>query len=273
MRHVDITPISNAAKMPYTSGVFMHKDLQVLEVVNAICRVIIDSIGYSSSTAYVLFGCANSGSGSNYIISTGAVFFNGEIYLVPAATFTISGPNVAVATIVTVPYTGDGTNADPLTFTDGNTHDVLDIIQMTIAPGLSGSGAANYLAFDVITLVQASQVLVKGSTTTFTPVLSTDPVNKAYADSLVPSGIKPILSGNENVGDISTSTTVTISLGTTLSNNNYKVVLTLISQGTPVQDATVIMAAYGRTTTQFQVELREFAGDVQNVSFDWILFQ
>lgn len=273
MRKIDISEITNEAQMTFPSGVLSHMDLQVLETANGMCQAIVGSLGYDPTKAYVLFGCVNSGSGSNYVISAGAIFFNGEIYTVPAATFTISGPNVAVATIGSIPYTGAGTNADPVLFTDGNTHDVLDIFQITIAAGLSGSGNANYTDFNFISLVQTSQVLTKGGTTAFTPVLATDPVNKAYADSLVPSGPKVLLSGLTIIGDITGSLfPVTVTFAD-LGTSSYIVTGSIESHGASVEaDSSNTWAISAKTNTTFTLNIHQTeSGTAKDIYFGWAL--
>lgn len=274
MRKIDITDISNEAQMTFPSGVLSHMDLQVLETANGMCQAIVGSLGYDPTKAYVLFGCVNTGIGSNYVISAGAIFFNGEIYTVPAATFTISGPNVAVATIGSIPYTGGGTNADPVLFTDGNTHDVLDIFQITISAGLSGSGNANYTDFIFVSLVQTSQVLTKGGTTAFTPVLGTDPVNKAYADSLVPSGVKAVLNGITTIGTlVSGGSKFTIPLGATLASNVYYVVPVTLTSTPTVNPGGISCTITNQTTVSFDVWIYPAATVPSNILLSWIIFQ
>jgi len=58
---------------------------------------------YDATKIYVLWGCVNTGSGSTYTISAGAVFYGGgvngpEIYTTPAVSFTASGTAVGTIT-------------------------------------------------------------------------------------------------------------------------------------------------------------------------------
>lgn len=87
-------------------------------------QLAINAIGdsYNSSNVYVLYGCKNTGTGLNYIISAGAVFASNEIYLVPAATFTAGAGQIAVLSLTNTYRTG--TEFDPVTFTDGSTHNI-----------------------------------------------------------------------------------------------------------------------------------------------------
>jgi len=107
-------------------------------------------------------------------------------------------------------------------------------------------------------------------------VLNADPTDakgaatKSYVDS---QGAKRLVSGNTVVGDISSSNTnVTVSLGTTLADNNYLVLITVISLGTPGNDATTIFVVHNKTTTGFDVLFHEVASVVQDISIDWVVF-
>lgn len=131
MKILDVTPISASAQMPIKKGTLQFLQDAYKEVINAILRGTIGG-SYSASTYYILHGCVNSGAGSNYVISAGAIFLNGEIYLVDAVTFTTTGGQVPVMNIVTTQYT---TNADPVTFTDGVAYNVHDIRKIAISAG------------------------------------------------------------------------------------------------------------------------------------------
>jgi len=110
----------------------------------AFANTVIGRIGntYSTSVMYILFGCVNTSTGSNYIISAGAVFFNGEIYTVDAVTFTAA--STAVATVT------DTSNGDIRLFSDNTTKPVTRIRKVVIANGVSGSGDSDFSNFFVI---------------------------------------------------------------------------------------------------------------------------
>jgi hypothetical protein len=138
MRKIDVSHIGSSVGMPVKSGTLVHLQLAYQEALNALAQSQIGS-NYDSSKVYILYGCVNSGSGSTFTISAGAVFYNGEVYLVDAVSFTASG--TAVGTIGTTYF---GTNADPVTFTDSSTANVHQIRKMVIADATSGSGVADY---------------------------------------------------------------------------------------------------------------------------------
>ncbi|MGN7818788.1 hypothetical protein ACTJJB_01590 [Chitinophaga sp. 22536] len=134
----------------------VHLQLAYQEAIAALGQCLAGA-AYNPSKVYVLNGCVNSGSGTTYNISAGSVFYNGEVYLVDAASFTISGPNVAVGIVPNPPTVTTGLSfysdviADPVQFTDGVNRNVHQIRKCVIQPGLSGSGAANYNDFIDIT--------------------------------------------------------------------------------------------------------------------------
>lgn len=140
MRNLKLTDITTGVGMPIKSGALKHIQLAYKEVLDYLTRGIVGT--YDNTKGYVLFGCENSGAGSSYNISAGAIFYNGEIYLVDATTFTTSGGNVPVCTITTTYYTG--TDADGVVFTDSVTRNVHEIRKIVIASGASGSGTVNY---------------------------------------------------------------------------------------------------------------------------------
>ncbi|MCC8426581.1 hypothetical protein [Mucilaginibacter sp. UR6-11] len=140
MKKLDLAPIAPGISMYVKGGTLSFLQLAFQEPI-AECEKSRIGSSYDSTKGYILNGCLNSGSGSNYVISAGSVFFNGEVYIVPAASFTISGPNVAVGVITTTQFIAD---ADPTDFTDGNQRNVHNIRQINFQSGLSGSGAFDF---------------------------------------------------------------------------------------------------------------------------------
>lgn len=271
MRKLKTTDITTSVAMPIKSGTLDHLQFANQEVFSAICQSMVGMAGYDNTKVYILSGLENSGSGSNYILTAGAIFYNGEVYLVDAATFTITGANVAEATLSVTPFTA--ANADPVSFSDGNSYYVHDIRKALMGEALSGSGMGDYVDFIRIDLVQGDEVLRKGNTTPFTPTLNYEPATKAYVDAAALLKVKAYGTYVVNNPPYPAGFTKTISIGSTLANTNYIVLGTLISLGAPGYDAGVQWALVSKTTTSFDV----FFGDIyslsQNVNFDWILFQ
>lgn len=131
MKILDTSNISPSAQMPIKQGTLQFLQDAYKECIESILKGTIGG-SYSASTYYILHGCVNSGVGSNYNISAGAMFFNGEVYLVDAAVFTTSGGQVPVMNVNTTQYT---TNADPVTFTNGVAYNIHDIRKIVISGG------------------------------------------------------------------------------------------------------------------------------------------
>jgi hypothetical protein len=122
-------------------------------------RAIIGNAWRGSGFAYVLSGLVNSGSGSVYDITAGYIYYQGEVYYIPAASFTASGANVAVIDF-DVTYQS-ATNADPVEFSDGFSANVHKITNAIIIEGAAGSGdIANYSA---VVFLTGSQALTIGT--------------------------------------------------------------------------------------------------------------
>lgn len=139
MKYLDNQYITNSAKMPIKKGTLQFIQDSHKENLADFLRAVIGST-YNGAKFYVLYGCENSGSGSNYIISAGAVFFAGEVFRVDANTFTVGSGQVAKFTFNQTQYT---TDADPVTFTDASTHNVHNIRKYTVAAGTS-DGVTDY---------------------------------------------------------------------------------------------------------------------------------
>jgi hypothetical protein len=138
MKKIITTDITNSVGMPIKSGTLDHLQSAYQEALDSIVRQLTGA--YDSSKVYVLNGCENSGTGGDYNISAGAVFYNGEIFIVPSASFTPSG--TAVANIDTSYFTSS--IADPVEFTDGTPRSVHEIRQIVITDATSGSGVSDY---------------------------------------------------------------------------------------------------------------------------------
>ncbi|MEB0264079.1 hypothetical protein [Mucilaginibacter sp. 10I4] len=190
MKILNTVPIVSGVSMYVKGGTLNFLQLANREMFSELMTSRIGSF-YDSTKGYVVNGCVNFGSGSTYNISSGSVFFNGEIYLVPAASFTISAPNVAVGVITTTQFIAD---ADPTDFTDGNQRNVHNIRQIVFQSGLSGSGAFNFndavnLAYRPIGGIgQTIEWLMPGSS-------SQNSQLSTYFDSSSLQGIHPLTLG------------------------------------------------------------------------------
>ena len=262
MRKLDVSSITDVSQMKIKQGT-----LQFLQDANAeaFASILIGLIGssYNPATVYIIYGCQNSSGGSVYTISAGAAFYAGEIFLVPAQAFTVTGSDVPVFTILITQYL---INADPVTFSDATVRNVHNIRQLLIAAAAAGSGIANYSAASFLDFTIPAQVSLGGAG-----------VTGAYPNYNIPgpNGLNPILAaGSVNVGDVGPGggTDIIVTFALPLATGNYYVMGTVVSLGTPANDSTTSHSIRNKTNTGFTVHFQEFAGVIQNISFDWIVF-
>ena len=91
----------------------------------------------SNATLYVLSGCVVITIGSTVNVTNGVVWYNGEVFDVPSATFSApTNPNIIIFTLVT-DY--DTNNADPLTFSDQIQRNVHQIRTLNVTTGTSAT--------------------------------------------------------------------------------------------------------------------------------------
>lgn len=144
MKKLDTSFATTTVGQPVKGGTLLHLQQAYQEALTAIANNLAGQ-SYQANVVYVLYGCINTGSGVNYIISSGAVYYNGEVLLVDAITFTAAGGQTATAAI-DITYFSD-VSADPTTFTDGTPHNVHQIRKIKIASAVSGSTISDFAAF------------------------------------------------------------------------------------------------------------------------------
>jgi hypothetical protein len=205
MKKIDLSSIATNVGMPIKSGVMSHLQSAYQEVIDAIVK---GSIGgsYDPTKFYVLYGCLNSTTAPIYTVSAGAIFFNGEIYLVDAFTFTATGSNVAVGTITTTFFSG--ANADPITFTDSVARNVLQIRKIVFSAGASGSGDVD---FEDMIYINEEKLFI--GTTGAPAFLNTwANLNSGLALYIQKTGFDVVISGAIQKGTFSTSTSFIFNL-------------------------------------------------------------
>lgn len=141
MKKIDTQYATNLARQPLYADGLKHLQDGYKEAISSLAKFGIKN--YTTGEVRILHGCINSGSGSVYNISAGAVYYNGEVYQVPAASFTSSGSDVATADVVT-----SFAAFDPTTFSDGLTvQSVHQISQIVITSNPSGTGIKDFSNF------------------------------------------------------------------------------------------------------------------------------
>ena len=128
--------VAGLRELGATIETFLHMQENAQEIVDAIARGLLQN---NQADIIILYGCVNSGSGTTYTISAGAVYYQGEIYQVPAFSGTATGGDVPVLSVVTTYRSGD-----PVIYSDTNTFNTHGIRKMNFAFAASGSGLADF---------------------------------------------------------------------------------------------------------------------------------
>ena len=145
MRKIDESLIPSGDSAYFKQGTWTHLQKAYIECLDSIVKSLIGS-GYDTAKYYVLHGCVGTGTDPGArTISAGAIFHDGEIYLVPAASFTTTGADVAVGTITTA-YNYSDYSVDPQTTPNGVSIELHAIRTIVFASGVSGSGSVNFSA-------------------------------------------------------------------------------------------------------------------------------
>lgn len=115
-------------------------------------------------------------------------------------------------------------------------------------------------------------VIIKNAGTPYTPVAPTDPANKGYIDGIA---VIILAKGRTTLGDIPAGgISLAISFGVTLPNINYQLVFTLVSLGTPANDATAhtpTVIDSSKSTSSLLLRFQEGVGTIQDIAIDWTL--
>lgn len=126
--------------MPVKGGTLLHLQLAYQEALTAMAKNMV-ARDNDTTRGYILFGLVNSGTILSMNVSAGAIYYNGEVFLVDAFTLTVTVGEVAVASIITTQYNVD---ADPVTFTDGVARNVHNIRKIRFTSEPSGSGIFDF---------------------------------------------------------------------------------------------------------------------------------
>lgn len=268
MKKLTTTAITNSAQFFPKKGTLEFLQLAHREGFTELIKSLIGP-SYNASTMYVLRGVVNSGTAPTYTTTEGFVFFNGEFYLIDAASFTATGSDVAVFSIVTTQYT---TDADPCTFSDTTTHNIHNIRKMQLTAGAAGSGLADlstafYMNFTIpaqVNISASGQAVASGAY----PNINIDVPNS--------TNLNPVLhAGSYNVGNVpavgtggGTYSVTFPSVGTA----SYYVMGSFKSNGTPSQDSTCTWSYHNESATGFTLNVQEWTAVSQNIAFNYIIF-
>lgn len=138
MRIIDESLIPSGDAAYFKQGTWTHLQKAYKEALDSLAQAIIKD--YDNTKVYILYGCVATGTDPGArTFTAGAVYFNGEVYLVPAASFTSTGANVALGNIVVANNTTDY-SVDPQITPGGASISIHKIRTIVITAGTAGSG-------------------------------------------------------------------------------------------------------------------------------------
>lgn len=206
MKKVITSNIAGSTGQPVKSGTIAHLQSAYQEAFQIMMQNIY-GITSTDTTVRVLYGCINSGGstiGTTCNISAGAVYYNGELYFVPAASFVIATGLVAV--ISTVPNSTNffvDATADPVTMTDLSTPYVHSQFKVTIVDG--DSTATGY----IVTFASFSKAY-SSATVEIYPLTTTEVTSTGGAVTVVTGGLVVKRSGDRIDISVNNSLSVTV---------------------------------------------------------------
>jgi len=140
-KHILYSDITATAKQPYLKQTHQHYNDMIDELTKAFGETIV----YDSSLVTILWGCVNTGTGSTVgysaNISEGYVYYNGEIYYVPA--FSVATIANGLKGTITTAYTA----ADPVLFSDNTTHNVHQIKTIVLSDAAGGLQFSSWVSY------------------------------------------------------------------------------------------------------------------------------
>ena len=138
MKRLLTTPITDSVGFPPKAGTWEFLQDAVKEAADALARAL-PGKAYSNAKMYIIHGLDYTEAGGNWTMTAGAVYYNGEIYLVPGVTLPIIGGQFPVLNVDATQFFTDPT-ADPVEFTDNNDYNVHNIRQILVTNGTSLTG-------------------------------------------------------------------------------------------------------------------------------------
>jgi len=233
MKTLDLSNIvAGTRRLGAVRATFDHMMESLAETIDALARAATNN---NQTNVMLLWGCVNSGSGLNYILSAGAVYYQGEIYQVPAFTGTSGGAPVPVLNISTTWRAGD-----PVAYSDASTFNTHKIRTMVWTLATSGTGLSDFSALGqtLFTTIQTAVALKAPSASpaltgipsaptaapgTNTTQIATTAFTKAAIDAVIAAAPGALDTLNELAAalgnDASFASTVTTALAGKLSNS------------------------------------------------------
>ena len=133
MKTLDLSSVTPSVGIIPQKDTVEHITSSYLEGVASLAKSMIPA-SWQTGKLVILHGCIDSGTPPARNLSAGAVFYNGEVYQVPSASFTTTGLQIGIWTLQDV---NTGTESK---LTDGSDVHVLVNNKFVFAAGLAGSG-------------------------------------------------------------------------------------------------------------------------------------
>lgn len=133
MKTLDLSAVTPSVGIIPQKDTVEHITSSYLEGVASLAKSMIPT-SWQTGKLVILHGCVDTGTPPTRTLSAGAVYYNGEVYQVPAASFTTTGLQIGIWTLQDV---NTGTESK---LTDGSDVHILVNNKFVFAAGLAGSG-------------------------------------------------------------------------------------------------------------------------------------
>jgi hypothetical protein len=202
MKKIKTTDISTSAAMPVKQGTLDHLQSAYTELFQGL------SVSLVQNIIGIPFGCKLTQTGLNWSITSGLVYYSGELYIADAASGTLGVGESIWGTITTTNLTA--TNADPVQFSNGLTYNVHEIRKIVWSSGTSGTQL--YSVLNAIRIATFQPILYNASYLTANVGNWTVPSSSDFIVSVSIIGVQAIVDIQINNYTNTNSAAVTLSL-------------------------------------------------------------
>lgn len=165
MKKLDWTAVTASNGLVFEEQTFEHVNNGHKDSYIAFVKANIPSAWHTGKLV-VLYGCVATGTNpSARTLTSGAVYYNGEIYQVDSASFTTTGSQIGIWTLVDVD--SGSTESTIKTSTSSFLSHVLVNSKFMFAAGESGSGTFDESSSNVVRISSKVNTLVAGTDTTY----------------------------------------------------------------------------------------------------------
>jgi len=218
MKTLDLSLVTPSVGIIIQKDTLTHVTDSYEDAFDTLVKSLIPSGSYTGKLV-ILYGCVATGTNPGArTLTAGAVYYNGEIYQVPAASFSTTGSEIGIWTLTDL-----NAGSTESKFTDGSDAHVLVNNVFVFADGLSGTGTFDETSTNVVRLFDS---------------ISTIPsFNNPYVNPLVISSFELNRIGKLVTISISGGITLDSTMATTVNTTWLEWIITL---PTGIPDRTVI---------------------------------